>query len=252
LSARVRLIGLIAGLLVLPLAACRAQVEVRVTLTANGSGTVVATLTLDRQAVAAVGDRIDVADLRAAGWRVAGPAPAPDGSETFTVFHPFANPAEARSLLARLGGPLRLTVTHARHIASSSVGLHGVVDLRGGVDALAGSTPALPGGAAAALAAVARSGGTVPAFSVSVVGAFPGTPSRVVGGGRVEGTTVTWNTPFGQATVLSATSTRTNAAARRWLVAAAACVIALLVVLAVQAGVAARRRAGGGAVTPPP
>ena len=249
---RPRLIWLVAGLLVLPLAACRAQVQVRVSLTAAGSGTVAASLTLDRQAVATVGDRVDVGDLRAEGWQVAGPAPAPDGSETLTVFHPFANPAEARTLLTRLGGPLRLTVTHARHVTSSSVGLHGVVDLRGGLDALAGSTPALPGGVAAALAALARSGGTVPTFAVSVVGAFPATPSRVVGGGQVVGTTVTWHTPLGQTSVLSATSTHTDTAAHRWLLAAAACLIALVVVVVIQVAVAARRRGrAAAAVTPP-
>ena len=132
------------------------------------------------------------------------------------------------------------------------MGLHGVVDLRGGLDALAGSTPALPGGVAAALAALARSGGTVPTFAVSVVGAFPGTPSHVVGGGRVEGTTVTWHTALGQASVLSATSTHTDTAARRWLLAAAACVIALIVVVVVQAVVVARRRTEADDVTPPP
>jgi hypothetical protein len=252
LTVRPRLIGLVAGLLILPLAACRAQVQVRVTLTATGSGTVAATLTLDRQAVAAVGDRVDLSDLRAEGWQVEGPAAAPDGSETLTVFHPFANPAEARALLARLGGPLRLTVTHTRGVTSSSVGLRGVVDLRGGLDALAGSIPALPAGVAAGLASVARAGGTVPTFAVAVVGAFPGTPSRVVGGGRVAGTTVTWSTPLGQTSVLSATSTRTDAAARGWLVASAFCVIALVVVVVIQLGVAARRRRGAADVTPPP
>jgi len=252
LTARRRLTGLIIALLVIPLAACRAQLQVHVTLTSSGSGTVAVTVVLDRQAVTTVGDRIDVADLRAQGWQVAGPAAAPDGSETLTVFHPFANPAEAQALLAHLGGPLRLAVTHTRHLASSSVGLHGVVDLRRGVDALAGSTPALPAGMAAALAALARSGGTVPTLAISVVGAFPGPPTRVVGGGRVEGTTVTWNTPLGQTSILSAASTRTDVTARRWLEAAAACVIALVVVVAIQATVTARRRARSVGVTPPP
>ncbi len=226
--------------------------QVRVTLTDGGAGTVAASLVLDAQAVAAVGDRVEVQDLRQQGWSVVGPVASPDGSETLTVAHPFANPGQAATLIARLGRPLRIDATSHRHLTSSSVGLHGVVDLRGGIDALAGSTPALPAGVGAAIAAVARAGGTVPTIDVQVVAAFPAPPTGVVGGGRVAATTVTWDVPLGTEAAIGATSTRTDATARHWLEAAGACLIGLLGVLAFEAAYGSRRRATPEAVTPPP
>jgi hypothetical protein len=232
----------VVGLWALALAACRADARVNVTLTPSGSGTVAATLVLDRQAVAVVGERVDLSDLRQEGWTVTGPVRAPDGSASITVAHPFRGPAEGTALLARLGEPVHLAVTASRGALSSSVGLHGTVDLRGGVDALAGQVPGLPGGAAAALAAVARSGGTVPALSLHVVATLPGTPSGVVGDGKVDGTTVTWEAPLGAQTLLGAKSTHSDAAARRWLAAAVVLAVAFVVVVVLEALRGARRR----------
>jgi hypothetical protein len=244
-----RLAGLVAGLFVLPLVACRADVQVRVTLTTAGRGTVAASLVLDHQAVATVGDRVDVSDLRREGWSVVGPVPSPNGSVTITVAHGFGGGAEAAALLARLGAPLHLSVSHHHGALSSWVGLHGVVDLRGGINDLGSSTAALPGGVAAALAAVARAGGTVPAFSAEVIAALPGRPSGVVGGGRLNGNTVTWAVPLGSESAIGVTSARTDTGAQRWLEAAAACLVALVVVVVTQAVLAARR-SGAEAVTP--
>jgi hypothetical protein len=231
------------GLFAVPLLACRADVRVQVALTPAGSGSVAASLVLDRQAVVVAGGSVDVGDLRRDGWTVAGPTGAPDGSETVTVSHAFANADQAAALLGRLGPAFRLTVTHHHAAASSSVGLSGSVDLRGGIDTLAGApgSPGAAGGLAGALAAVARAGGTVPTVSAAVVARMPSRPKRVLGGGTVAGDTVTWTVPVGTSAAIGATSVRTDTTARRWLEAAAALVVALVVVVAVQAVVAGRR-----------
>jgi hypothetical protein len=226
------------------LASCRADARIQVTLTSSGAGAVAATLVLDRQAVAVVGDKVDLTDLAQEGWVVTGPVRAPDGSESVTVTHPFRTPAEGTALLARLGQPVHLTVLASRGALSSTVGLRGSVDLRGGVDAVAGQVAGLPGGASAALGALARAGGTVPTFSLQVSAALPGKPTAVVGRGTVAGATVTWDTPMGAQTVLGARTTHHDAAARRWLAAAVVLALAFIVVVGVEAFLAVRRRPG--------
>jgi hypothetical protein len=231
------------GLFAVPLLACRADVRVQVALTPAGSGSVAASLVLDRQAVAVGGGSIDVVDLRRDGWTVAGPTGAPDGSETISATHAFANADQAAALLGRLGPAFRLSVAHHHGAASSSVGLGGVVDLRGGIDTLAGApgSAGAAAGLAGALAAVARAGGTVPTVSAAVVARMPGRPTGVLGGGTVAGDTVTWTVPIGTTAAIGVTSVRTDTTARRWLEAAAALVVALVVVVALQAVVARRR-----------
>jgi hypothetical protein len=213
-------------------------------MTSSGTGSVAVTLVLDRQSVAVVGDKVDLSDLAQEGWSVTGPVRAPDGSESVTVSHPFRTPAEGTALLARLGQPVHLTVTASRGALSSTVGLGGSVDLRGGVDAIAGQVAVLPGGASAALHALARSGGTVPVFSLQVTAMFPGKPTAVVGHATVDGATVTWDTPVGARTVLGAKTTRRDAAARRWLAAAVVLAAAFIIVVGVEAFLAVRRRRG--------
>jgi hypothetical protein len=226
----------------LALAACRADASIHVTITSSGAGMVAATLVLDRQAVAVVGDKVDLTDLRQQGWTVAGPAPAADGSESITVAHAFQGVDQGTALLARLGQPVHLTVTGTRGSLSSTVGIDGSVDLRGGVDALAGQVPGLPGGAAAALAAVAHAGGTVPAFSLRVIATLPGKPAAVVGGGTVEGTTVSWDAPLGAETLLGAKTTRTDTTARSWLIAAGSLAAVFVIAVAAESWLVARRR----------
>jgi hypothetical protein len=230
------------ALAVLAVAACRADARINVTITSSGAGTVAATLVLDRQAVAVVGDRVDVSDLRQQGWSVTGPAKHADGSESITVAHDFRDAAEGTALLAHLGQPVQLTVIGSRGSLSSTVGLGGAVDLTGGPDALAGQVPNLPGGAAGALAAIAREGGTLPAFSVQVVAMLPGKPRTVVGRGRVSGATVTWDAPMGSRTTLGAKFRQTDAVAKRWLIGAAVLAVAFVAVVVVEAVVTSRRR----------
>jgi hypothetical protein len=224
------------------LVSCRADARIRVTMTSSGAGSVAATLVLDRQAVAVVGGAVDVHDLAQQGWTVTGPVRGADGSESTTVSHAFTSAAEGTALLARLGQPVQITLSASRGTLSSSVGLRGSVDLRGGVDAIAGQVAALPGGASAALAALARSGGTVPTFSMQVSAMFPGRPTAVVGAGEVNGATVTWDTPMGAQTLLGARTTHHDASAGRWLIAAVALALAFVAVVVAEALLAARRR----------
>jgi len=220
-------------------------VTVGVTVTRAGAGMVTATVVLDRQAVALVGDHVNVADLTAAGWQVVGPTAAGDGSETFRATHAFARPADGSALLTALGAPVRLRITSHTGTTSSSVGVAGTLDLRGGLDALAASP-----GVSASLASLSRAGGTVPTVTVRATASLPGTPSGVTAGGAVTGDTVTWNAPLGSLTTIGALSARRDTAARHWLDAAIALVVALVLVLVVEGVLAARRRAV--AVTPPP
>ncbi len=189
-----------------------------------------------------MGNRIEVSDLQQQGWTVSGPTPAADGSESMTISHAFRSAAEGTALLARLGQPVQLSVTAGRGALSSTVGLHGAIDLRGGVDALAGQLPDLPGGTAAALAALARSGGTVPGVSLRVVATLPGKPGGLTGAGTVSGTTVSWDAPMGARTVLGASSRRNDPVAKRWLITAGALAVAFVVVVAAEALLAGRRR----------
>jgi len=229
------LLGLAAALVALPLAACRADVSVGVTVDRSGAGTVSATVVLDRQAVAVVGDHLDVTDLVRAGWRVVGPLAAADGSETFRATHAFARPADGTALLATLGAPVHLRITDHHATTSSSVGVAGTVDLRGGLDALAASP-----GVGASLATVAKSGGAVPTVTVEVAASLPGRPTGITSGGTAAGDTVTWAAPLGALSTIGAVSTRADTAARHWLDAAAALAAALVLVVAVELGWAVR------------
>ena len=225
------------------LSACRADVRVQVALTPTGSGTVSARVVLDRQAAAVVGAGIDLGDLRRDGWQVTGPTPAGDGSQTISVSHPFADAGQATALLGRLGGPVHLTVLHHGGTVSSSVGVRGTIDLRGGLDALAGATPTLPGGLGPALAVVAKAGGTVPTVTVAFAAALPGSPGGVHGGATVAGDVVTWTAPLGAVTTVAVAASRTDTTAERWLAAAAALLV-VLVALGVVEVVRARRAPG--------
>ncbi|MBO0729987.1 MAG: hypothetical protein J2P57_12065, partial [Acidimicrobiaceae bacterium] len=99
--------SVVAAGLVFVATGCQVTTRVAVNAAPNGSGTLAVTVTLDAQAVAAVGTlarQLQTSDLTQAGWLVTGPVPSARGSETVTVRHGFSNPAELHTLAAQLAG----------------------------------------------------------------------------------------------------------------------------------------------------
>ncbi len=220
---RARAVGVVLALAsVTPLLGCEATARVAVTVTPSGSGSVAVSVLLDRQAAAQVGSAFRLDDLQRAGWAVSPPAVAADGSVTETVRHPFSSAADGTALLRSLvGGPaIRLDVRHSRGIVSSRTGVSGVVDLRGGVASLAGSTTVGGVPLATAVSEMEQAGAVPPGVRVQVAVSLPGRPGSVAGGGRVADDTVVWETRLGQSTVIGAVSSRRSLGVAVWLIGA--------------------------------
>jgi hypothetical protein len=147
LRGRRRLCGLVLGLLAL--SACTLDVEVRVRVEDDGSGTVEVLATADAAALQRIGGDLgavlDLDDLRADGWSVEGPSELPDGSATVRLSQRFEDPAGAAEVFRDLegeAGPLRgFAVTRSSSLFRTRWGFRGAVDLGGDVtvpDAAAG------------------------------------------------------------------------------------------------------------------
>jgi hypothetical protein len=130
---------LVAGLLAL--SACTLDVEVRVQVEDDGSGTVEVLATVDAAALGRIGGDLgavlDLEELRAEGWTVEGPTALPDGSATVRLSRHFDDPAGAQAAFEALegeGGPLRdLAVTRSQSLFRTRWGFTGTVDLGGDV-----------------------------------------------------------------------------------------------------------------------
>lgn len=97
----------IASLMLVVLAACKAEGRVVVDVARDGSGTVTASVTLDDAALRSIGDlstQLHTADLEAAGWTVAGPTTAGDLT-TVSASKPFGAPEALGSVLDEVAGP---------------------------------------------------------------------------------------------------------------------------------------------------
>lgn len=132
----------LAALAFLFLAGCRADVTVAIRATAQGGGAVTATLSLDEAAASAVPDmaqQLRVSDLKAAGWRITGPALAPGGRTEVSAVKEFASPAHATLVIQELsgvGGPFdSLRLTRTRSLFQTRTSLTGAVDLTPGLAA---------------------------------------------------------------------------------------------------------------------
>jgi hypothetical protein len=214
--------------------ACQAAARVTVKVGPAGDGTVTVALTLDREAVARVGDvahQLRVADLRRAGWNVTGPVSAPSGAQTVTLSKPFRDAAGAATLFTQLTGPTGplhgLRVQRHPGFSSTRTRVSGTVDLAAGVDAFADPTLAAQLGLpslSAALAQQRRSGAADVGFRLEIAVGLPGGVG-VAKGATVSGGTAVWNLALGQSTSLDASATRRN-----WtnLLLAAVCAASLL------------------------
>ena len=120
--------------------ACKLSIAVGVDAHDDGSGTVRATVTLDRDAAQRLqraGGPREAADLKNAGWTVTGPTAEKDGSAVLIATKPFRSAAELPKVIAEVGGdrrPLRdFSLTRSRSFAKTTMRFRGVVDLRGGL-----------------------------------------------------------------------------------------------------------------------
>lgn len=110
--------------------------------TADGGGDVAATVSLDREAAEQVPDlaeQLRVDDLKAAGWRIEGPAPAPGGRTQIKAIKAFASPVEATHVFGELTGPngafASLRLARNRSLLKTRTSLTGAVDLTAGLEA---------------------------------------------------------------------------------------------------------------------
>ncbi len=125
------------------LSGCGARAHVAVDVRGNGSGEVVATVILDRDAVSAVGDveaRVETSDLRRQGWTITvSPSDQTTGSRTITARRGCASIAEINAALDELSGegaPFSgLHVSQSRSLSGVKTTFDGSLDLRAESDA---------------------------------------------------------------------------------------------------------------------
>lgn len=98
---------LVSCALVLCASACRVRAEVAVDVQADGSGVVQVTAELDPAAARRLGDpgRLQLDDLREAGWDTSEPVRDEDGSLTVVARKGFDGPDQLATLLEEVGGP---------------------------------------------------------------------------------------------------------------------------------------------------
>lgn len=138
--------------LIVSMGACRVDVAIDVDVNSDGSGTLTADLTLDREAVKAlagdVEERLEVDDLREAGWSVviAGvkSAEVKSGGARVTARRSFAGPVQLATLVRELSGeqgPLReVSLERDRSILRGRYRFKAAVDLRGAETGIAGDS----------------------------------------------------------------------------------------------------------------
>ena len=118
------------------LAGCKVDAEVAIEADSDGSGDVIATVTLDEAAAAEIGDldeNVRLDDLRDAGWTVV------VGDNTVTATKPYEHPDEATTLLQEVSGPLvsRAQVTRDVGFAKTTTEVDVALDLTSGLQGFA-------------------------------------------------------------------------------------------------------------------
>ena len=119
------------------LSACQATIRVGVDVNKDGSGQVTATAHLDKDAAAFAPD-VRTSDLASSGWKVVGPTPVANGGVDFTASKHFANPTQAREVVAELSGPSgpfrNLVVASHHSFFQTTTTFEGTVDLTCGLE----------------------------------------------------------------------------------------------------------------------
>ena len=228
-------------MLLVLLTGCQVDIGVGIDAEPDGSGSVTATVQLDRDA-AAVSDlraNLRVDDLRRAGWTVTGPVRTKAGGEEVKAVKRFATPAEAGRAMDELSGkegPFRdFELQRDRSTFTTRTEFTGTVDLSAG---LAGFSDdelrEVFGGSdfGVDLEELERQlGDTVDrVFKVRVAARLPGfidsnAPTEADNG-------VVWQPKLGEKAELSATGQKTNPANVAGALIAGVAAVALLVSLA--------------------
>ena len=215
---------LIAALLLL--GGCRVDTRVSVLDRGGGHGTVSVSAAFDRQALQALGGesglagQLSTSDLTAAGWTVSGPSPTAGGGATVTVSHGYSNSAEASRLLAEVAGtgpassrPLQLTVSSHGDFFHNRQTISGRIDLTCGLSCFGdqGLQASLGNPNGVATAPLVQQAGQQPgqAFGFSFGAHLPGSVDSTNARSRNR-SGLTWATPLGKVTEVSATSESLN------------------------------------------
>ncbi|HEX6393317.1 MAG TPA: LPXTG cell wall anchor domain-containing protein [Acidimicrobiales bacterium] len=215
---------LIAALVVL--GGCRVDTRVSVVDRGGGHGTVSVTATFDSEAVQALGGetglarQLSVTDLTAAGWVVNGPVTVTGGGATVTVRHGYSSPSEASRVFADLAGsgpasnrPFKLTLTTQRGLLHVHDSLSGRIDLSCGLSCFGdqGLQSALGYTNGVSTAPLLQTAGRQPGqvFGFAFTARMPGSLQSDNAASR-DRSDLTWSTPLGQATQISAESETLN------------------------------------------
>lgn len=245
------LVVLAVAVVTLGLSACSANVTIAVDARANGTGVVVVSVVLDRQAVATVGglSQLQTADLTAAGWQVAPPAASPNGSETLTASHAFTALDQVGPIVDQIGGsgpvatrPFQFALIRTHSFWKTTTRFEGKVDLTCGVScfgdsrltALTGSSTGIDPTTAAHQAGVTAAG----VFHFNVNLQLPGAISSTNGASTRPGS-ASWQPALGDDEQLVAVMRTTNSSA---VITVAVAVGAVVVVLLVGVLVIRHRR----------
>lgn len=237
-TALARLVPAVLSLLLL--AGCQAGVSVEVRGARGGGGEVRATVSLDRDAARRVPDlaeQLRTEDLRAAGWRIDGPRPAPAGGAVVRASKPFSSAAGAARAVEELSGGAgpfgSLRVTTERTFWKTRTAVRGGVDLSGGLEAF--SDEVLAGRLGSPLgvspAELEREAGRPlgEAFTFEIVARLPGEVESNAPLTR-SGAAV-WPVRLGEAVAVAASSEAWNTRRIGFAAVALASALALVVVL---------------------
>jgi hypothetical protein len=208
--------GLLAVAALVLLAGCRLDVDVGMTMNADGTGEIVVTATVDADVVAQapnLADALMLPDAQEAGWTVEGPTATDDGGLTITLRHTFADAIEATNLLRSIGPPFNVDILVSRTASEDEIAtaLAGTASLAGGsFDAFADG-PLVEAIGGVPFAGQLQASGATPAGSMSVefTVRLPGRIEQTTGD-RSQGGAV-WNLPLDGSSTDLTTSARLRA-----------------------------------------
>ena len=248
---RLRLL-LLSVVLVVFAAACQVHAEVGIDVAEDGSGTVVVSVTLDREATGRLGNpatALRLEDLRQAGWKVDEPAEVDGGGLRLVGRRDFASADQLGAVLDEIGGVdgifrgTELTVSDG--FSATTYDFATTVELSGSVEqfsdaALAAALDGLP--LARSAEELEAEGATdSEAATLDVVVDLPGgTP---VTNGEQDDGAAQWafSASGGEAVSEQLTSTSTSSGAPMWLFVGVGVLAALGAIAALVVGLAARR-----------
>lgn len=197
---------------------CRVTTDVSVAEPSPGSGSVAVRVTLDSDALAAVGGlaalraQLARADLTAAGWSVDGPVATVAGGATIVATHRFENEPDASQLLAQIAGPGRFRLSLGSHDTfwHTEHRLVGRVDLTCDLECFGDSGLAAVTGSALGVDPGSERRSAARDFPFSLEAQLPGGVHAA--NGQRRGATLVWTPVLGQAIAVSAETETLNTA----------------------------------------